>query len=154
MSLSVRAFMKMYKYRSFDWKPGSVLTKPVTEAKLAIVTTAGFYPKGAKNFTYSIKGGDWSYRIFPTDLGVSNAIVGHKSPSFDHAGIEDDPNLALPIDRFKALEKNGEIGPIAPRHFSFMGATLSPGRYLKFTAPEVARLLKEDQVDAVFLTPV
>ena len=40
------------------------------------------------------------------------------------------------------------------RHLSFMGSITAPGRLLRDTAPEAARLLKEDGVDLAFLTPV
>jgi hypothetical protein len=35
-----------------------------------------------------------------------------------------------------------------------MGSISAPGRLIKSTAPEVARMLVEDAVDAVLLTPV
>ena len=54
----------------------------------------------------------------------------------------------------KALAQEGVIGSVAPRHFSLMGSIAAPGRLIAETAPEVARMLLEDQVDAVLLTPV
>jgi hypothetical protein len=50
--------------------------------------------------------------------------------------------------------QKGTIGDVNWRHFSFMGAITAPGRLMTRTAPEVAALLVEDQVDAVLLTPV
>ena len=80
--------------------------------------------------------------------------IGHKSDAFDHSGIEKDKNLALPLDRLRELKQEGVIGEMARRHYSFMGSITAPGRFLNITAPEIARSLAEDHVDAVLLTPV
>lgn len=153
LPLQYRTFMKLYPYRSYDWSPGKRLEKPLGQSRLAVVTTAAFYLSSQPPFDKSIRGGDYSYRIIPADADLGEIRVGHKSASFDHSGIKRDPNLALPLDRLRELVEEGKIGSLAPRHFSFMGSITAPGRLVKLTAPQVAQLLKEDQVDAVFLTP-
>jgi D-proline reductase (dithiol) PrdB len=80
--------------------------------------------------------------------------IAHRSDAFDISGIASDRNLALPLDRLKAMAGDAVIGSPAPRHFSFMGSIAAPGRLIANTAPEVARMLVEDAVDAVLLTPV
>ena len=50
------------------------------------------------------------------------------------------------------METNGEIGSVAAWHYSFMGAT-NPEK-MDETGAEVARLLKEDGVNAALLVPV
>ena len=50
------------------------------------------------------------------------------------------------------MEANGEIGSVAKWHYSFMGTT-DPSRMVE-TAPQVARLLKEDNVTAAILVPI
>jgi D-proline reductase (dithiol) PrdB len=79
--------------------------------------------------------------------------LSHRSDAFDETGLLADHNLALPVDRLKEMAKAGEIGSVAPRHFSFQGSIPAPGRLTKMTAPEVAEALKSDEVDAVLLTP-
>jgi D-proline reductase (dithiol) PrdB len=69
-------------------------------------------------------------------------------------GITSDKNLALPLDRLKSPAEDGVIGSVAPRHCSFMASIVAPGRLIANTAPEVARMLLEDAVDVVLLTPV
>jgi len=73
---------------------------------------------------------------------------------FDHAGIRQDPNLAFPLDRLRELAALGRIGSVAPRHLSFMGSITAPGRLIRDTAPEAARLFVEDGVQAALLVPV
>ena len=79
--------------------------------------------------------------------------MSHSSVNFDKTGFTEDINVVFPIDRFKELVSQGEIGSLAKIHYSFMGAGLLPNAY-EFHTSEVARLFKQDKVDAVFLTPV
>jgi hypothetical protein len=154
LKLAYQIFMKAYPYRSVNWLPGAHLSKPLREARIAVVTTAAYFKPDQIPFDTSIRGGDYSYRVIPIDTGLSTLRIAHRSDAFDLRGIVSDKNLALPLDRLKSLADRGVIGPIAPRHFSFMGSISAPGRLIANTAPEVAQMLLEDAVDAVLLTPV
>ncbi len=154
LKLTYRLFMQAYPYRRVDWRPGSRLAKPLSRSTIAVVTTAAFYLPEQLPFDRSVRGGDYSYREIPAGTPLSKLLIGHKSDAFDHSGIEADPNLALPLDRLRELSRQGVIGNLAARHFSFMGSITAPGRLIDTTAPEVARLLIAGNVDAVLLTPV
>jgi D-proline reductase (dithiol) PrdB len=154
LKLAYQIFMKAYPYRRVDWRPGTLLKKPLTEARAAVVTTAAFFGLDQPPFDTSIRGGDYSYRIMSLDTDLSTLRIAHRSDAFDIRGIASDKNLALPLDRLKSLAEEGVIGSVAPRHFSFMGSISAPGRLIANTAPEVARMLLEDAADAVLLTPV
>ena len=154
LKLTYRIYMAAYRYRQFDWRPGAVLNKPLNESRVAVVTTAAFYRPDQRAFDESVKGGDWSYRELPRDVDLASLRIGHKSDAFDHAGVEADKNLALPLDRLRELAAQGAIGEPAPRHFSLMGSIPAPGRLMDQSAPEVAAMLRDDRVDAVLLTPV
>lgn len=134
--------------------PYAPLRKPLSESRLALVTTGGLHLPNQSSFDGSNKMGDCSFREIPNDVDVRVLIEGHKSKSFDHSGVACDRNLVFPLDRFRELESRGEIGGLNARHFSFMGAIIGPGRLTGETAPQVARMLREDEVDAVFLTPL
>jgi D-proline reductase (dithiol) PrdB len=146
--------MKAYPYRRVDWHPGARLEKPLSEALVAVVTTAAFFRPDQPPFDTAIRGGDYSYRVIPADTDLSTLEIAHRSDAFDVRGIASDKNLALPLDRLKSLAEQGVIGAVAPRHFSFMGSIAAPGRLITQTAPEVTQILLEDKVDAVLLTPV
>jgi D-proline reductase (dithiol) PrdB len=154
LKLTYRLYMEHYRYRRADWRPGAVLRKPLSQAAIAVVTTAALYQPGQPPFDTSIKGGDWSYREIPADTDLASLGTAHKSDAFDHSGIERDKNLALPLDRLRELAAAGVIGAVASRHYSFMGSITAPNRLIETTAPEVAARLREDGVDGVLLTPV
>jgi D-proline reductase (dithiol) PrdB len=154
LKLAFRLFMMAYPYRHVDWGTGASLTRPLGEARIAVVTTAAYFLPDQPPFDASIRGGDYSYRVIPFDAELSALGMAHRSDAFDARGIVSDKNLALPLDRLTSLARDGIIGSVAPRHISVMGSITAPGRLVAHTAPEIARMLLEDAVDAVLLTPV
>ncbi len=154
LKLTYRLYMKGYIYRSHDWTPGAVLRKPLGEATIACVSTASFFLPDQEPFDESVRGGDFSYREIPAEANLASMGMSHRSDAFDEEGLLEDYNLALPVDRLAEMAESGEIGAVAPRHFSFQGSIPAPGRLIKQTAPEVAEKLKSDGVDGVLLTPV
>ena len=123
--------------------------KPLDEMRVALITTAGIHFHDDESFEFA----DANFRPIPSEEDSSNLIMSHSSANFDRIGFVEDVNLVFPIDRFKELANAGTIGSLASLHYSFMGAGLMPEAYEK-TTDQAARLLKQDQVDAVFLTPV
>lgn len=154
LGLKDRILMTAYPYRRADWTPGARLGKPLSQCRIAVVTTAALYQPDQEPFDEAFRGGDYTYRVISRDCDLSSLKLGHRSHSFDHSGVLSDKNLALPLDRFRELQREGAIGELNHRHFSFMGSITAPGRLVSQTAPECAAMLAEDAVDAVFLTPV
>lgn len=154
LKLTHRLFMKAYRYRSFDWRPGARLTQPLCESKLALITTAGLHLASQPPFDVSVRGGDFSFREIPSDIDIGELKIAHRSSAFERAGARKDRNLVFPLDRCRELVERGELGALNHRHFSFMGSISAPGRLISTTAPQVAQKLHEDRVDAAFLVPV
>ena len=126
------------------------LGKDLAQSKLSIVTTAGLHLRGDHPF----EGGDPSYRAIPSSASPNDVIQSHASIGFDDTGYYRDINLAFPLDRMRELVERGILGSVAANYYSFMGAQRNPTRIIEETAPEVAHLLKADQVDAVLLIPI
>ena len=145
-----RFFMKFYRGKHYEASPHTPLRLPLNECSVALVTTAGFFLEGQEPF----EKGDCSYREIPNSIQTQVLINGHKSAAYDERGLETDPNLAFPLDRFRELATGGKIGSLNDRHFSFMGSITKPKPLIEKTAPEVGQMLKADGVDVAFLTPV
>lgn len=156
MSRKVRLFMKGYPFSRYaiDPVPRARMAAPLDRTRVALVTTAGLRTPAQPEFDFGNKLGDPSYREIPNAIDTQSLIESHRSNAFDHAGIEADRNLAFPLDRFRELQARGVVGELNHRHFSFMGSIIGPGPLIEETAPRVARMLREDGVGAVFLTPV
>ena len=146
----IRFFMKFYRILRYKTTPWTLLREPLSESKVALITTAGFFLNGQDPYEKN----DCSYREIPNSVQTVDLNSGHKSEAYDERGIETDPNLAFPLDRFRELGTDGKIGSLNHRHFSFMGSITKPKPLITQTAPEVAQMLKADSVDVAFLTPV
>lgn len=124
-------------------------TIPVSALRIALITTAGLHFRSDNAFDLA----DATFRPIDGREDANNLVMSHSSVNFDRTGFAEDVNLVFPINRFRELAAQGRIGSLADVHYSFMGAGLAPEAYEK-SASRVAGLLKQDQVDAVFLTPV
>ncbi|MBI4456167.1 MAG: hypothetical protein HY644_09735 [Acidobacteria bacterium] len=153
-SLLVQVFLKTYRWRRIDPIPWKPLLKPLAQCRLALVSSAGFVLPNQPPFDEAKRGGDPSFREIPSNVDVASLLDTHRSESFNHSGMAQDPNVAFPIDRVRELEMVGRIGRVNTRHLSFMGSITAPGRLMRETAPEAARLLVEDEVDVALLVPV
>lgn len=153
-SLPLRTFLRAYPWRRIDPIPWAPSKKPLSESRLALISSAGLVLPDHPPFDDSIRGGDVSFRSIPHDTTLSALIDTHRSESFDHTGLSRDPNLAFPLDRVRELLESGRIGSLPRAHLSFMGSITAPKRLIRTTAPEMAATLVDDSVDIALLVPV
>jgi D-proline reductase (dithiol) PrdB len=154
LPLKHRLLIQGYPFRRVDWRPGTRLAKPLSQARIALITTAGYFLASQKPFDQSYRHNDCSFREIPWGTRADQLRIGQSSDAFDHSGIEADRNLGLPLDRLQELIEAGLVGASAPRHFSIMGSIVAPGRLISESGLEIARLLLEDGVDAALLVPL
>ena len=122
---------------------------PVTEATVAIVSTAGLHRRNDERF----RAGSIDYRLIPGDVDFADVVLSHISANFDRSAFQQDPNIMFPLDRLREMAESTEIGGVATWHYSFMGALPDP-LLLEETGEEVGRLLAADGVDVALLVPV
>jgi D-proline reductase (dithiol) PrdB len=139
-----------FEYAVFNTTPVTPLSKPLSECKLALVTTGGLHLKKDTPFDTKLKGGDCSYRMLPYDVKHEDIMVTHES--YDHKFINEDLNCVFPIDRMREFVSEGKINSLSKEHFSFMGHISAPAP-LHDNSRKVGRILKELGVDIAFLTP-
>ena len=121
---------------------------PLSERRIAIVSSAGLFRRGAEPF----RGRDADYRVIPGDIRWEDLLTSHISVNFDRTGLQEDWNVAFPLDRLKELAKERVIGAVADTHYSFMGA--SDPLQMEPHARALAGRLKQDRIDSVLLAPV
>lgn len=132
-----------------DAVPWTPLTKPLSECRVAIVTTAALHTADDDRFTPA----DTSYRVLSSER--RDLVLGHWSPNFDRSGFVADLNVVYPIDRLEELAADGVIGSVAPHHYAFAGNQEDTLTGIRLdSGPRVARALLDDGVDVVLLTPV
>lgn len=121
----------------------------LSEARVAVVTSAALYPRDGEPFTVS----DTSYRAL--DHEERRLILGHWSPNFDRSAFGIDYNVVYPLARLDELVEQGVIGSTASRHYSFAGNQPNDVATIRHdSGPACAAELKADGVDVVLLTPV
>jgi len=139
------------------WQSGDIpwtrVTKPLDKAAIAIVTTAGLHHKDQEPFDMIDRDGDPSYRVIDVRKPLSDLMITHDY--YDHSDADRDLNVVFPIERLREFEQEGFIGRVADIHYGFMGHIT--GRHIltliSRNAPEIARALKNDNVDIALLTP-
>ena len=139
----------MFPCADHDDAPWTPLQRPLSESRLALVTSAGLHLRGDQPFV----GNEQSYRVIPRSASPADIVQSHVSIGFDHVGIYRDINVTWPVDRLQELVDQGVVGSLSDNNYSFMGALRDPGRIIEETGPEVAQRLLDDGVDVALLTP-
>lgn len=137
--------------------PWTPLTKPLSECNVAMVTSGGIALKTDRPFDQDIERQDpwWSdptYRLLPRSTTSEDVEVYHLHINPDLP--KRDLNCILPLERLAEMEQQGEIGQVAPTHYSFMGYTQRPQQLLDESVPAIADHLRQEQVDCIVLVPV
>jgi len=132
-----------------DTAPFTRLAAPLSDCRLAIVTTAGLHRRGDRPFGP----GEQTYRLIPSDTPPADIVQSHTSLGFDRVPTMRDLNISLPVDRLRELIARGELGGTGPHHYSFMGAQRDLKRIQEETGPEVGRRLRDEGVDVALITP-
>lgn len=136
----------------FDDVPFVPLRKTLPQCRIALVTTGGVHLTDQPPYDMADPRGDAGFRIIPADTPRERLTITHDY--YDHTDAEQDLNILLPIMLMRELAHAGTIGSLATC-YSFMGHIEPPhiDTLVQQTAPQVAGKLKQDQVDAVLLTP-
>ena len=148
-----RRTLEFFPCWEHDDTPWVTLSRPLSDCKVALVTSAGLHLRGDKPFNRDDPGGESTYRVIPSDCNPVDVVQSHFSIGFDHTGIYRDLNVTFPVDRLRELSEGGKIGSLSANFYSFMGALRDPSRVIAETAPEVARQLEAEGVDVALLTP-
>jgi D-proline reductase (dithiol) PrdB len=147
--LHTRAYSLAHPCLVNDSVPFNTMRRPLSASRVALVTTAGIHLRSDAPFT----GRDPSFRVIPAATPPADIVQSHASLGFDRTAFQRDINVVFPVDRVREFVERGEIGSLGPTYYAFMGAQYPPyDTLLLDTGPEVARRLRRDGVDVVFLT--
>lgn len=138
---------------TIPWTP---MAKPLKEASICLVTSAGISLKSDPPFDMERERqeptwGDPTYRSLPKGTTEKDIQVHHLH--INPNPILQDMNVVLPMTRMEELEQEGVIGRMAPTSYSFYGFQWESEAFLDLAIMPMAKTMKEEGVDAVFLTP-
>ena len=139
-----QGFDRAYRYAHHAEAPFAPLSKPLSEIRLGLVTTAATYARAPLE-PRKVDSGSLSpapERLFADDL------------SWDKKSTHlEDRETYLPLVALNELVAAGRLGAIADR-FHCSPTEYSHRSTLEHDAPELHRRLLEDGVDAVLLVPL
>jgi D-proline reductase (dithiol) PrdB len=148
-----KRFTEAFSLLEMEDVPWTPARKPLAECRVALVTTAGVHHKGEVPFDMVDPNGDPTFRVIDVSRPIGDLVITHDY--YDHSDADKDINIVFPIQRFRELESDGLIGEVTKTHYGFMGHIVGSHiqTLINQSAPHVARRLKNDAVDIVFLTP-
>jgi D-proline reductase (dithiol) PrdB len=138
--------------------PWAAVAKPLSESKVALLSTAGISMKGDPPFDMEGERrhptwGDPTFRRIRADATAADVEVNHLH--INTVFIRRDLNVALPLDRLRELVREGVVGASAETHYSTMGYQGSSTKVLENeTAPAIAAAMAEESVGVALLAPV
>jgi len=160
----IRAYSgtKHYAYQEGPFTP---LRKPISESRLVLVTSSGHFVEGQDPAPFGVKNMTQkeaierineflraSPQLSPIRIDTPKEKLRVRHGGYDIRGAQADPNVVFPLEPLVELCKEGVIGELAPKAYSFVGAT-SQTRLLKQVGPQWAKMLKQQQIDAALLVP-
>ncbi len=138
---------------NIPWTP---MSKPLAEATVALVTSAGISLKSAPPFDMEREKrephwGDRSFRMIPRGTTEKKIDVNHLHINTKY--IRQDINVMLPLGRMAEFETERIIGRLAPTAYSFYGFQWKSNEFLETAIKPISEKMKDEGVDAVLLTP-
>ncbi len=144
---AAHGYSKPYAWISNQNVPFTKLEKPLTECRVALLTTADLEKPPGKSKqerhlsrkTYAHPAVETPEHFYTQDL------------QWDQESTHTDDNDSfIPLNRLAECAKNGRIGSASPRFYGVM-TDYSQGKTSKKSAPEILEFCKEDGVDALIL---
>jgi D-proline reductase (dithiol) PrdB len=149
----LETWIKQETPHPIPWTP---LGKPLSECTVALLTSGGVALRSDQPFDQEGERrnpwwGDPSYRIIPSTATEQDIEIYHLhiNPEFGRKDL----NCLLPIQRLAELQAAGEVGRVAPSHYSIMGYLPRPDEMLSRSVPAIIQHLKEEGVDVLVLVP-
>ena len=144
-----------YRWAHYAEVPFAPLKKPLTESRIALVTTAAPYQpgKGDQGPGAPYNAAPKFYTVYSGDSAVDHDLrIAHIAYDRDHTTAEDG-NTWFPLPQLRRAAAAGRIGEVAPR-FHGMPTNRSHRTTLDRDCPDLLARLSADRVDAVVLAAV
>jgi glycine/betaine/sarcosine/D-proline reductase family selenoprotein B len=143
-----------YRWAHYVDAPFQPLRKPLSQSRVAIVTTAApFDPaNGDQGPGAKYNGGAKFYSVYDGDTSKTHDLrISHIAYDRVHTKA-DDSGTWFPLPQLQRVAREGRIGEIAPR---FFGAPTNRSQRvtIETDAPEILARCRADQVDAAVLVP-
>lgn len=134
-----------------DPVPFASLTKPISECRVALLSTAGVHLDDQEPFHVASVAGDPTLRVIPDDVDLARLRFTHTH--YDTSSAQQDPNVVLPIDRLHELVDRGRVESASPVHVGMMGFNPDAAPLVDSLGPAVVDVLTSAEVDVALMVP-
>ena len=156
-------FMKMLRARihdepfvsemivpKIDRVPIAEPIKDLKNAKIALLTTGGIVPVDNPDRIQSASATRWGKYDISGMSRLESGVFKTIHAGFDPAAANADPNVIMPIDVLRVMEKEGVFGKLHSFFYSTVGTGTTEKEAARM-ATEIIPLLKEDNVDGCIM---
>ncbi len=158
-----QGYDKTYNWAANDTAPFTPLTKPLSQSRVVLISTAGFtlVPDGgfSEEELRRVKSGgsnmgSYDMEVFPIPSDLPEEKILYVVGNHDRGQSDmSDVNSYFPLTRLREFQAEGVLGSLATDFFR-LKENYSQRKTLEVDAPEVLRRCREDNVDVALLTPV
>lgn len=140
-----------YQWFEADSEPAFVqLSKPLSESRLGMISTAGTYVPGQIAYHYK---DDTSIRSIGHDTPTEDLRFSHIMQNYLEEARQD-PCTVFPTEALAALAADGTIGELAENYFSCMGGIYSKNRVMTELIPALEAAVEKEKLDLLLLVPL
>ena len=143
-----------YQWAHYHDVPFTRLNKPLSQCKVALITTAAPYKPGAgdQGPGAAYNGAAKFYSVYGFDVFNSPDLrISHVAYDRDYTHAKDS-NTWLPVEQLTAAAKKGVIGELSASGYG-LPTNRSQRTTIAADCPDLLERLKQDAVDAVVLVP-
>lgn len=140
-----KGFTNPYRWATYQTAPFSKLQKPLSQSRVAIVTTSAPNELSGQRENRAV----WSAPSTDIPDGLhTHHVFWHKTATHTN-----DLGTFLPLDHLHASAASGRIGGVGPRFYG-VPTTYSQRQTSEEDAPAILKMCQEDQIDAVIFIPM
>ena len=134
-----------------DFVPLARPRKPLSEARLTLISSCGVHSKSDRPLDVCHPFGDFRFRRVPSSARHEDLIIHQLKYPHDDADL--DINVVFPIERLQELAADGVLGGLTKNFFSFIGYNMDPEKFEATVAEGIARATLEERADLALLAP-
>lgn len=144
---AAQGYAKPYGWISYQGVPFTKLEKPLSESRVALVTTADL----AKPPGETVQERHSSRKVYAHPVKDAPEHFYTQDLQWDQESTHTNDNDSfMPLNRLAECAASGKIGSASPRFYGVM-TDYSQGKTSKKSAPQVLEFCQEDDVDALIL---
>jgi len=149
-----QGYDKPYQWSHFDDVPFASLKKPLSQCRVALVSTSDVAVRAIDGEGRDKNGENLVGSVYSIATDTPSDRLFSRQEHYDkYATHLDDVNTYFPVTRLQEKVEQGRLGSIAPRCHGVYTA-YSQKNTIELDGPEVLKRCREDEVDIAVLTPV